>query len=402
MDPQQMNGFMAQPNPYMMSPEMAGGAMGFSYPMQGIDYPGMNDVMCGRGGGTNNHIGNIRFRQLVNEHKLRYLAASKVDKPKVAMDVVQIWRNLEPPGRFLTKTDASQGDDSLWHDVGDKKAREKASRCLRERTPDVMPFVKQLQEKEKKKKEEEKKKKDLSKGGKGDRKEGVEPRLVADTTADTITSGATPDAALSIATPGTLATPDTALSNTSAIKPKKKSRDEVAQTLPTAAALMENIFDDEDDIGDEGLSFEAYQSQMQEFLANAPKGDEYSVTDRSLLMETMSTTSKDWVKSVQSVGSGSAMMLSIGNSLRDVDEGVSRPEMPESRSLKMKQANANSSLSMMSDLTDLSSVRNKSTRSSKMGVSRNPSNFSMMSELTDLSEGLKDMGLNASKANELK
>lgn len=54
------------------------------------------------------------------------------------MEVVQIWRALDPPGRFLTKTDASQGDESLWHDVGDKKAREKASQCLRERTPDVV------------------------------------------------------------------------------------------------------------------------------------------------------------------------------------------------------------------------------------------------------------------------
>ena len=394
----QLNGYA--PNPYMVQPDMVGAAMGFNYPMSGIDYPGMNDVMCGRGGGTNNHIGNIRFRQLVNEHKLRYLAASKVDKPKVAMDVVQIWRNLDPPGRFLTKTDASQGDDSLWHDVGDKKAREKASQCLRERTPDVMPFVKQLQEKEKKKKEEEKKKKELAKASKG-RKDTGEPALIPDSAADTITSGATPDATLSIATPGTLATPDPTLSSASAPEKKRRTREEVAQNLPTAAALMENVFDDEDEYDDGGLSFESYQNQMQEFLANAPKGetgDEYSITDRSLLMETMSTNSKDWVKSVQSVGSGS-MMLSIGNSLRDVDtpEGMSRPDMSVSRSLKMKQANANSSMSMMSDLTDLS-MPNKSTRSSKMGNARNPSTFSMMSELTDLSEGLKDMGLNATKS----
>uniref|UniRef100_A0A7S1CY08 DUF6824 domain-containing protein n=1 Tax=Cyclophora tenuis TaxID=216820 RepID=A0A7S1CY08_CYCTE len=397
MDPQ-LNSYPT--NPYIVQPEMVG-ALGFNYPMSGIDYPGMNDVMCGRGGGTNNHIGNIRFRQLVNEHKLRYLAASKVDKPKVAMDVVQIWRNLDPPGRFLTKTDASQGDDSLWHDVGDKKAREKASQCLRERTPDVMPFVKKLQEKEKKKKEEEKKKKEQAKAAKM-RKDPTEPALIPDSAADTITSGATPDATLSIATPGTLATPDPTLSSASVPEKKRRTREEVAQTLPTAAALMENVFDDEEDVEDGGLSFEAYQNQMQEFLANAPKGeagDEYSITDRSLLMETLSTNSKDWVKSVQSVESGSAMMLSIGNSLRDVDapESMSRPDISVSRSLKMKQATANSSMSMMSDLTDLS-MPNKSTRSSKMGNAKNPSTFSMMSELTDLSEGLKDMGLNATKS----
>jgi hypothetical protein len=109
-----------------------------SYPMKDISEPGINDVLCGRGGGTNNHIGNRRFRMLVNEHKPRYFAAGKLDKPKVAREVMLMWRKQEPPGRFLIK-DANY---KLWSDVGDQKAREKASQCLRERrTPcDVLPF----------------------------------------------------------------------------------------------------------------------------------------------------------------------------------------------------------------------------------------------------------------------
>ena len=47
--------------------------------------------------------------------------------------MVQIWRNLDPPGRFLIRTDPSLGDDSTWHDVGDKRARKKASQALREK-----------------------------------------------------------------------------------------------------------------------------------------------------------------------------------------------------------------------------------------------------------------------------
>lgn len=362
------------------------------------------------GGGTNNHIGNIRFRQLVNEHKLRYLAASKVDKPRVAMEVVHLWRSLDPPGRYLTKTDASQGDDSLWHDVGDKKAREKASQCLRERTPDVMPFVKQLQEQDKLKKEDDKKKKDDEKSSKSGKSKTSTKK--SGSAADTIISGATPDANLSSATSmavSTLATPDqTHSSNTKPIsKSALRSRDDVAQTIPTAAALMENVFDDEDFDGDEddNLSYATYQKQVNEFLSSAKIDlDEYSITDRSILMEAMSTTSKEWVKSFQSVGSGndnaSAMMMSIGNSLRDVDDNADMPppdSLPKSglasmRSQKMTQA-GNNSISMLSDLTDFSSIRNKSTRSGKMQNGKTPSNFSMMSELTDLSEGLKDMGL---------
>jgi hypothetical protein len=103
--------------------------------------------------GTNNHMGNIKFRKLVNAHKMRYLAASKVDKPKVAREVVTLWRQMNPPGRFLARHDDTKrgpgsvkDSDNIWYEVGDKKAREKASQCLRERTPDVLPYIKHLRE----------------------------------------------------------------------------------------------------------------------------------------------------------------------------------------------------------------------------------------------------------------
>lgn len=101
--------------------------------MNDIEYPGPNDVMLGRGSGTSNHIGNISFRLLVNKHKPRYVAASRVDKPKVAGEVVDLWRKLTPPGRFLMRCDDDQGDMSLWSDVGDRRARQKTSQCLREK-----------------------------------------------------------------------------------------------------------------------------------------------------------------------------------------------------------------------------------------------------------------------------
>ena len=117
-----------------------------------IKTPGPNDVLLGRGGGTNNHEGNVTFRKLVAEHKIRYLDASKVDKPKVAREVVKLWRAMDPPGRFLARVSGTgpvttRNEDALWYDVGDKKAREKASQCLRERTADVIPYVKSLNRK---------------------------------------------------------------------------------------------------------------------------------------------------------------------------------------------------------------------------------------------------------------
>lgn len=108
--------------------------------------PGPNDILCGPGAVTFNHPGNIRFRKLVAAHKLHYLAASKFDKLSIARDVVREWRGgMDPPGRFLARMDNAKrvipprrrrpaGDDaddppSLWFDIGDKKAREKASQC---------------------------------------------------------------------------------------------------------------------------------------------------------------------------------------------------------------------------------------------------------------------------------
>lgn len=118
--------------------------------LQDITKPGAHDVLYGRGGMTNSHAGNVRFRQLINENKIRYLKATKVKKPEVAREVVSMWRNMSPPGRFLamSRTNGTLSSDPIvWHDVGDVKARMKVSQCLRERTPDVMPIVQSLQEK---------------------------------------------------------------------------------------------------------------------------------------------------------------------------------------------------------------------------------------------------------------
>lgn len=141
----QNNMFTGMMNPMGMAGQMQMTGMPMEPQLRDISVPGVNDVMCGRGGGTNNHIGNIRFRQLVNGHKLRYLAATKSEKPMVSREVVTIWRGLQPPGRFLMQEKGQSGNTGRWYDIGDKKAREKASQCLRERTPEVMPFVKKLE-----------------------------------------------------------------------------------------------------------------------------------------------------------------------------------------------------------------------------------------------------------------
>ena len=82
-------------------------------------------------GGTNHHPGNKRYRREVEDRKVDYVNSKRLDKPLIALDIIKKWRSQTPPGRFL-KQDVKTG---LFHDVGDKKAREKTSQALREKAP---------------------------------------------------------------------------------------------------------------------------------------------------------------------------------------------------------------------------------------------------------------------------
>ena len=98
------------------------------WPFTNISNPGNNDCLFGRGGGTNHHPGNKKYRKLVEYKKDVYLQSIRYEKTFVAMEVVNIWRAMDPPGRFLQQDMVTK----LWNDVGDAKAREKTSQALRE------------------------------------------------------------------------------------------------------------------------------------------------------------------------------------------------------------------------------------------------------------------------------
>lgn len=104
-----------------------------NWPMHDIKDPHPNDVLYGRGGGTNHHPGNKIYRKTVEDRKLDYVNSKRLDKPLVALEIIREWRGQDPPGRFL-KLDEKTGH---WHDVGDKKAREKTSQALREKAPEI-------------------------------------------------------------------------------------------------------------------------------------------------------------------------------------------------------------------------------------------------------------------------
>mmetsp|Transcript_8753 Transcript_8753/g.21550 ORF Transcript_8753/g.21550 Transcript_8753/m.21550 type:complete len:721 (-) Transcript_8753:206-2368(-) len=103
------------------------------WPLKDIKEPHENDVMYGRGGGTNHHPGNKRYRSMVESRKVKYVNSKRLDKPLVALEIIREWRAQLPPGRFLKHNDKT----GCWDDVGDKKAREKTSQALREKAPQI-------------------------------------------------------------------------------------------------------------------------------------------------------------------------------------------------------------------------------------------------------------------------
>jgi len=99
-----------------------------------------NDVLCGRGGETNHHPGNIRYRSLVKAYQKLYLLAKRRDKPKIAQCIVVSVRGVN--GSFLKRTKSSnKAGGSAWVDVGNVKAREKTSQALREGAPNLRENV---------------------------------------------------------------------------------------------------------------------------------------------------------------------------------------------------------------------------------------------------------------------
>lgn len=100
-------------------------------PSEVIVHVQKNDVLLGRGGETNHHIGNIQYRQLVKICQPAYLEAKRRDKPKIAERIVHAVRCRS--GRFLKK----DPETNTWRDVGNTRAREKTSQALREGAPEL-------------------------------------------------------------------------------------------------------------------------------------------------------------------------------------------------------------------------------------------------------------------------
>jgi len=101
------------------------------WPLKDIKEPLENDVIFGRGAGTNRH--NKRFREMVEGFKCEYVRCKRNEKQLVAFKVIRKWRAQSPPGRFVKKDEKT----SPWYDCGDGEAKKKVIQLLREGAPQI-------------------------------------------------------------------------------------------------------------------------------------------------------------------------------------------------------------------------------------------------------------------------
>ena len=83
--------------------------------------PNRNDVLCGRGTGFINHVGNRRYRSLISDCLPKYNSSNKEQKTRIAEEIVQII--YEAGGQFLKKIDTKQKGGSgavSWIPVTDR------------------------------------------------------------------------------------------------------------------------------------------------------------------------------------------------------------------------------------------------------------------------------------------
>ena len=112
-------------------------------------------VILGRGKTSLEHVGNKRFKIIVNSHAADYERADgKTAKTLISIKIVDIIYNSNPPGRFLQVCPETR----KFYEVRRERARERVSQHLREAVNPPKPRPRRKASKKEKKEEPVKKK----------------------------------------------------------------------------------------------------------------------------------------------------------------------------------------------------------------------------------------------------
>lgn len=85
-----------------------------------------HDVMCGRGKGSLNNLGNKSFRAVIVEHMDTYFRKSRTDKGGTVENIIDIIRSRG--GHFLKQDEKTKE----WYDIGDEAAASKVGHAFRD------------------------------------------------------------------------------------------------------------------------------------------------------------------------------------------------------------------------------------------------------------------------------
>lgn len=92
--------------------------------------PSPNDVKCGRGKGSYNRPGNIKFRQTVENFMPAYLQCKTVIEKTCLLNAVVDRFQEEHQGRFIRQ--AGKGDSRRWIELSREEARAKVGHAMRQ------------------------------------------------------------------------------------------------------------------------------------------------------------------------------------------------------------------------------------------------------------------------------
>ena len=87
-----------------------------------------SDVLCGQGGKSNNHEGNIQYRRILDEHRPFYESASRKEKTATAQKVVK--EIVSSGGHFLKKDQRV----NRWYYADDILVWDKVTQALRDKS----------------------------------------------------------------------------------------------------------------------------------------------------------------------------------------------------------------------------------------------------------------------------
>lgn len=126
--------FIPPRHPFLLSSRLERKGTAISTPSVSSPVSGLQpiDVVCGRGGPSNTHPGNLAFKKVIKEHEKRYVFSKRSEKPRIAYKLLD---QFYADGVRFVKRERNVKGNLVWVEIGEQRAYEKVCQSLREGAP---------------------------------------------------------------------------------------------------------------------------------------------------------------------------------------------------------------------------------------------------------------------------